>query len=93
MNDVDATPELPGRLGVAVQLLAHAGKQAGKDAQKAGATLTSMFDEPSSGSIATIYFASFDISDSIGIYSSFSSEATMQHSPPCFKAETNRSLA
>jgi hypothetical protein len=36
MNDADATPDLPGRLGVAVQLLAHAGKQAGKHAQKAG---------------------------------------------------------
>jgi DNA-binding MarR family transcriptional regulator len=36
MNDADATPDLPGRLGVAVQLLAHAGKQAGKDAGKAG---------------------------------------------------------
>ena len=36
MNDADATPDLPGRLGVAVQLLAHAGKQAGKDAEKAG---------------------------------------------------------
>ena len=36
MNDADATPDMPGRLGVAVQLLAHAGKQAGKDAAKAG---------------------------------------------------------
>ena len=34
MSDADATPGLPGRLGVAVQLLAHAGKQAGKDAGK-----------------------------------------------------------
>jgi DNA-binding MarR family transcriptional regulator len=34
MNDTDATPGLPGRLGVAVQLLAHAGKQAGRDAGK-----------------------------------------------------------
>jgi DNA-binding MarR family transcriptional regulator len=36
MSDADATPDLPGRLGVAVQLLAHGGKQAGKDAGKAG---------------------------------------------------------
>ena len=40
MSDADATPELPGRLGMAVQLLAHAGKhagkQAGKDAGKGG---------------------------------------------------------
>ena len=36
MSDADATSDLPGRLGVAVQLLAHAGKQAGKDAGKAG---------------------------------------------------------
>jgi DNA-binding MarR family transcriptional regulator len=36
MSDEDATPDLPGRLGVAVQLLAHAGKQTGKDAAKAG---------------------------------------------------------
>jgi DNA-binding MarR family transcriptional regulator len=36
MSDADATPGLPGRLGVAVQLLAHAGKQAGKEAGKAG---------------------------------------------------------
>jgi DNA-binding MarR family transcriptional regulator len=28
-------PDLPGRLGVAVQLLAHAGKNAGKDVRKA----------------------------------------------------------
>jgi DNA-binding MarR family transcriptional regulator len=35
MSDADATPGLPGRLGVAVQLLAHAWKQAGKDAGKA----------------------------------------------------------
>ena len=34
MNDADAIPGLPGRLGVAVQLLAHAGKQAGRDAGK-----------------------------------------------------------
>lgn len=34
MSDADATPGLPGRLGVAVQLLAHAGKQAGRDAGK-----------------------------------------------------------
>ena len=34
MTDADATPGLPGRLGVAVQLLAHAGKQAGRDAGK-----------------------------------------------------------
>jgi DNA-binding MarR family transcriptional regulator len=34
MSDEGATPGLPGRLGVAVQLLAHAGKQAGKDAGK-----------------------------------------------------------
>ena len=36
MSDADATPDLPGRLGVAVQLLAHGGKQAGKDAGRAG---------------------------------------------------------
>jgi DNA-binding MarR family transcriptional regulator len=36
MTTADATPDLPGRLGMAVQLLAHAGKQAGKDAGKAG---------------------------------------------------------
>src|SRR3984885_16188872 len=36
MNDADATPDMPGRLGVAVQLLPLAGKQAGKDAPKAG---------------------------------------------------------
>jgi DNA-binding MarR family transcriptional regulator len=36
MSDSDATPGLPGRLGVAVQLLAHAGKQAGREAAKAG---------------------------------------------------------
>jgi DNA-binding MarR family transcriptional regulator len=36
MSTADATPDLPGRLTVAVQLLAHAGKQAGKDAGKLG---------------------------------------------------------
>jgi DNA-binding MarR family transcriptional regulator len=40
MSDADGTPDLPGRLGVAVQLLAHARKHAvkdaGKDAAKAG---------------------------------------------------------
>jgi len=32
MTDAGAMPGLPGRLGVAVQLLAHSGKHAGKDA-------------------------------------------------------------
>lgn len=36
MSDVDGTPDLPGRLGVAVQLLAHAGKHTARDARKAG---------------------------------------------------------
>lgn len=36
MTDADATPGLPGRLGVAVQLLAHGGKHARKHPGKAG---------------------------------------------------------
>lgn len=36
MSDPDGTPGLPGRLGVAVQLLAHAGKHTGRGAAKAG---------------------------------------------------------
>lgn len=36
MCDMDGTPDLPGRLGVAVQLLAHAGKHTVRDAAKAG---------------------------------------------------------
>ena len=36
MSDAHGTTDLPGRLGVAVQLLAHAGKHARKEAAKAG---------------------------------------------------------
>lgn len=36
MSDADATHDLPGRLGVAVQLLAHGGKHAARGAAKAG---------------------------------------------------------
>jgi len=36
MSDADATTDLPGRLGVAVQLLAHARKQARKEMAKTG---------------------------------------------------------
>lgn len=36
MSDMEGTPDLPGRLGVAVQLLAHAGKHTAKDLGKAG---------------------------------------------------------
>jgi len=36
MGDMDGTPDLPGRLGVAVQLLAHAGKHTVRVAGKTG---------------------------------------------------------
>ena len=45
-------------------------------------TFTSMLDDPSKGSIATMYLPCSDESPSKAINSSFSSEATPQQCPP-----------
>ncbi len=52
-----------------------------------------MFDDPSSGSKATTYFASLDISSWKVMNSLFSSEATPRHCPPSSRAAINRLFA
>jgi DNA-binding MarR family transcriptional regulator len=42
MNDVDASQDLPGRLGVAVQMLAHAGRSAGGRGELTPTRLTAL---------------------------------------------------